>query len=103
MLERHSAGTVGRVRLRPRVGAASFTLYNEVDIGLNELAVETPDDDGRRGIARARDPDRLRAMGFDLREGVLAGRLTDQDRLAADVGEAFRAMGRRWIDAGRPA
>lgn len=67
-------------------------------VGLEELAGETPDDYARIGIALARDPDRLRAIRSGLRERTYASPLMDHARLGRHVGEAFRAMWRRWLD-----
>ncbi|KAB1076075.1 tetratricopeptide repeat protein [Methylobacterium planeticum] len=77
-----------------RTGIAVLTA-----VGLAELAAETPDDYAARAVALASDPDRLRAIRSGLRERLLASALMDHSRFAADVGEAFRAMWRRWVDA----
>ncbi|MEH3116125.1 MAG: tetratricopeptide repeat protein [Methylorubrum populi] len=72
-------------------------------VGLTEFVAETREDYVARAVALARDPDRLRAMRAGLRERVFASPLMDHPRLAADVGEAFRTMWRRWVDAARSA
>jgi predicted O-linked N-acetylglucosamine transferase (SPINDLY family) len=81
-----------------RTGVAVLTA-----VGLQELAAETPEDYAACAVALARDPDRLRAIRSGLRERVFASPLMDHARLAADVGEAFRAMWRRWVDASQSA
>lgn len=83
------------------VARAGFAVLRAV--GLEELAAGTPEDYAARAIALARDPDRLRAIRAGLRERVCASPLMDHARLAAEVGEAFRAMWRRWVDANRSA
>ena len=77
-----------------RTGLAVLTA-----VGLPELVAETRDDYVARAVALAGDPDRLRAIRSGLRERVFASPLMDHERHATDVGEAFRAMWRRWIDA----
>ncbi len=81
-----------------RVGASILQV-----LGLEELAAETPADYAARAIALARDPDRLRAIRSDLRERIFSSPLMDQTRFAGEVGDAFRAMWQRWIEATPPA
>ncbi|GJE18880.1 tetratricopeptide repeat protein [Methylobacterium marchantiae] len=81
-----------------RTGVAVLTA-----VGLAELAAETPEAYAACALALARDPDRLRDIRSGLRERMLASPLMNHARLAADVGEAFRAMWRRWVDASRAA
>ena len=81
-----------------RTGVAVLTA-----VGLEELAAETPEAYAATALALARDPDRLRDIRSGLRERMLASPLMDHARLAADVGEAFRVMWRRWVDESRSA
>lgn len=77
-----------------RTGVAVLTA-----VGLEELAAETPEAYAACALSLARDPDRLREVRSGLRERMIASPLMDHARLAADVGEAFRTMWRRWVDA----
>jgi protein O-GlcNAc transferase len=79
-----------------RTGVAVLTVA-----GLGELAGETPDDYAERALALARDRDRLRSVRCGLRERMFAGPLTDHARLAAEVGDAFRAMWTNWTKNAR--
>lgn len=72
-------------------------------VGLEELAATTPEGYVDRALALARDPERLRAIRSSLRERMLASPLMDSERLAREVGEAFRAMWRRWAESGNRA
>ncbi|CAO4162873.1 tetratricopeptide repeat protein [Methylorubrum populi] len=66
--------------------------------GLPEFVTETREDYVARAVALASDLDHLRAVRSGLRERVFASPLMDHARQARDVGEAFRAMWRRWLD-----
>ncbi|WP_342357243.1 hypothetical protein [Methylobacterium bullatum] len=81
-----------------RAGVAVLTA-----VGLEELAAETPEAYAACALSLARDPDRLREVRSGLRERMIASSLMDHARLAAHVGEAFRTMWRRWVDASRAA
>ncbi len=81
-----------------RTGVAVLTA-----VGLQELATDTPEEYAACAVALARDPDRLRAIRSGLREQVFASLLMNHARLAAEVGEAFRDMWRRWVDASQSA
>ncbi|WP_019904256.1 tetratricopeptide repeat protein [Methylobacterium sp. 77] len=79
-------------------GAAVLTA-----VGLEELVAETPEAYAACALDLARDPDRLRDLRAGLRARMLASPLMDHARLAADIGDAFRAMWRRWVDDNRSA
>ncbi|MFD6316486.1 tetratricopeptide repeat protein [Methylorubrum populi] len=81
-----------------RTGVAALTA-----VGLTDLIGTTPEDYAARAVALASDPDRLRALRSGLRERVFASPLMDHARFATEVGDAFRAMWRRWADANRAA
>ncbi|MHB2205859.1 tetratricopeptide repeat protein [Methylobacterium sp. CM6257] len=70
-------------------------------VGLPELIADSQD--AYVTIARdlACDRDRLRAIREGLRERLHASSLMDHASLAADVGDAFRAMWRGWILEGQ--
>ncbi|GJD96130.1 tetratricopeptide repeat protein [Methylobacterium iners] len=78
-----------------RTGVAVLTA-----VGLQELAAETLEDYAACAVDLARDIDRLRAIRSGLRERVFASPLMNHVRLAEEVGDAFRTMWRRWVDAG---
>lgn len=72
-------------------------------VGLEEFAAATPEDYAAVAVALASDRERLRALRSGLRERVFASALMDHARFAGEVGDAFRAMWRRWADANRAA
>lgn len=72
-------------------------------VGLEELAAATPEDYTARAVALASDRNRLRAIRSGLRERVFASALMDHARFAGEVGDAFRTMWGRWVDANRAA
>jgi predicted O-linked N-acetylglucosamine transferase (SPINDLY family) len=69
-------------------------------VGLSELVAE--DQDSYVTIARdlATDRDRLRAIRNGMRERLMSSPLMDHAALAADVGSAFQAMWRTWLEEG---
>ncbi|MGX5776748.1 O-linked N-acetylglucosamine transferase family protein [Methylorubrum zatmanii] len=72
-------------------------------VGLDELAVETPEEYVACAVALARDPDRLRTLRAGLRERVFASPLMDHARFAREMGEAFRSMWKLWIASAHTA
>lgn len=72
-------------------------------VGLAELSVGTVDDYVARAADLARDRTRLRTIRHDLRGRLMASPHMDHALLAGDIGDAFRAMWRRWTDAGTGA
>ncbi|MCE4223494.1 tetratricopeptide repeat protein [Methylobacterium sp. C25] len=68
-------------------------------VGLQELIAETTAQYVDLVLALAGDPTRLRAIRSGLRERMFSSALMDPKRLAADIGDAFRAMWQRWLAA----
>ncbi|CAO4180325.1 tetratricopeptide repeat protein [Methylorubrum aminovorans] len=86
------------IALRGTHAVASVGSSLLVTVGLDELAADTPEDYVARAVALACDADRLRALRSGLRQRVYASPLMDHARFAREMGEAFRAMWRRWIE-----
>lgn len=80
-------------------GRAGAVVLGAVD--LDELVATSEDQYVATAIALATDRERLTRLRCGLRERLLASPMTDNARLANEVGKAFRAMWIRWA-AGEP-
>ena len=74
-----------------RVGTAILT-----HLGLEELIAASPADYIARTVALARDPARLAHLRGTLRARMTASPLTDPQRIAAALEDAYRTMWRAW-------
>ncbi|NEU12968.1 tetratricopeptide repeat protein [Methylobacterium sp. BTF04] len=75
------------------------------NVGLPELSAATVEDYIDRASDLANDWERLNTLRHGLRERMIASPLMDHAGLADDIGAAFRAMWRRWVETtetGRP-
>lgn len=77
-----------------RMGSSALEI-----ISLAELSGRTADEYVDIAVALALDPCRLREVRQDLRGRLARSPHMDHALLAADVGDAFRAMWRRWTEA----
>ncbi|XKH37028.1 hypothetical protein ACIU1J_18745 [Azospirillum doebereinerae] len=65
-------------------------------VGLDDLAVPTPDAYIDAAVTLAGDPDRLRRLRGSLRDWMHASPLSDPVAFARHVERAYRALWRRW-------
>ena len=89
--------TVAGDRHAARVGLSLLT-----QLGLTELAGDTPDDYVRIAVALATDRPRLAGLRASLRGRMRASRLMDARAHAAAVEDAYRTMWQAWCRTARP-
>lgn len=71
------------------------------NLGLPELAAETPEHYAVLAARLAADPSRLQELRLTLRQRMQQSPLMDGKRFAADVERAYRQMWRRWCQGQR--
>jgi predicted O-linked N-acetylglucosamine transferase (SPINDLY family) len=81
------------------VGRVGLTILS--NIGLPELAAQTPEEYGRIAAELADDKSRLASLRAGLRDRMLGSPLMDASRFARNVENAFRAMWQTWCRAAR--
>ena len=82
--------------------AARVGLSLLAQVGLPELAGDTPDDYVRIAAGLATDRPRLAALRASLRDRMRASRLMDAQAHAATVEDAYRTMWQTWCRSARP-
>ena len=80
-----------------RMGSSALEI-----LGLPELSGRTADQYVDIAVTLALDPGRLREIRRDLRGRMARSPHMNHALLASDVGDAFRAMWRRWVGAASP-
>ena len=80
------------------VGRAGFSQLT--NLGLTELIAQTPDDFVGIAVGLANDLDRLNQLRGSLRQRMANSPLMDVSRFARNMEAAYRAMWRRWCQAG---
>ena len=70
------------------------------NLGLTELIAQTPGDFVKVAVGLANDLDRLNQLRGSLRQRMANSPLMDVSRFARNMEAAYRAMWRRWCQAG---
>jgi predicted O-linked N-acetylglucosamine transferase (SPINDLY family) len=80
------------------VGRAGFSQL--CNLGLSELAAETPEQYVELAVRWATDPGRLQKLRSTLRERMRQSPLMDGKRFARHMEQAYRHMWQRWCHGG---
>ncbi len=84
---------------RTVVSRAGLSLLS--NLGLADLAADTPGRFVDIAVSLARDPDRLAALRMGLRERMTASPLMDAGQFTSNLEAAYRTMWRRWCGTDR--